>query len=69
VTQLASTAMNDDFRYSIDLSTAQARAEKIIECIKKLREHHDLRRFEYTNHLRVAPTEIPHSYPVLTLNT
>jgi len=61
--------MNDDFRYSIDLSMAQSRAEKIIECIKRLREHHDLSRFEYTNHLRVAPTEIPHSHPVLTLNT
>jgi hypothetical protein len=28
-----------------------------------------LRPFEYTNHLRVAPTEIPHSHPILTLNT
>jgi hypothetical protein len=61
--------MNDDFRYSIDLSMAQGRAEKIIECIKRLREHHDIRRFEYTKHLRVAPTEIPHSHPILTLNT
>jgi hypothetical protein len=61
--------MHDDFRYSVDLSTAQARAEKIIECIKRLRERHDLRRFEFTRQLRVAPTEIPHSHPVLTLNT
>jgi hypothetical protein len=61
--------MVDRFRYSIDLSTAQARAEKIVECMKRLREQHDLRRFEYTDHLRVAPTEIPHSHPVLTLNT
>ncbi len=61
--------MNGDFHYSIDLSMAQARAEKIIECIKRLRELHDTRRFEYTDHLRVAPTEIPHSHPVLTLNT
>ncbi len=61
--------MSDDFRYSIDLSMAQARAEKIVECVKQLRERYDLRRFEYTDHLRVAPTEIPHSHPVLTLNT
>jgi len=61
--------MNDDFRYSIDLSVARARAEKIIECIKRLRENHDIRRFEYTKHLRVAPTETPHSHPILTLNT
>jgi hypothetical protein len=59
----------DHFQYSIDLSMAQARAEKIVECMKRLREQHDLTRFEYTSHLRVAPTEIPHSHPVLTLNT
>ncbi|MCK1492118.1 hypothetical protein IVB14_17250 [Bradyrhizobium sp. 180] len=61
--------MVDHFRYSIDLTMAQARAEKIVECVKRLREQHDVRRFEYTDHLRVAPTEIPHSHPVLTLNT
>ena len=63
------STMNDDLRYSVDLSTAQARAEKIIECIKRLRKQHDIRRFEYTKQLRVAPTEIPHSHPVLTLST
>jgi hypothetical protein len=61
--------MNDDFRYAIDLSVAQSRAEKTIECIKRLRKQYDICRFEYTNHLRVAPTEMPHSHPVLTLNT
>ena len=61
--------MVDHFRHSIDLSLAQARAEKIIECIKRWREQLDIRRFEYTDHLRVAPTEISHSHPVLTLNT
>ena len=61
--------MTDGFRYSIDLFIAQARAEKIIECIKQWQAEHDLRPFEYTNHLRVSPTSIPHSHPVLTLNT
>src|ERR1700744_4414365 len=61
--------MNDDFCYEIDLSLSKAKAEKIIECIKRWRERHDIRRFEYTGHLRVAPNEIPHSHPVLTLNT
>lgn len=61
--------MNGDFIYSIDLSTAQAGAERIIECIKRLREQHNIRQFEYTDHLRVAPNEFPHSHPVLTLNT
>lgn len=61
--------MTDGFRYSIDLSQAQAGAEKIIDCIKRLQAQHDLRPYEYTRHLRVAPTEIPHSHPILTLNT
>jgi hypothetical protein len=61
--------MGEDLCYSIDLSMAQARAEKIVACMKGLRQRHDIRRFEYTSHLRVAPTEIPHSHPVLTLNT
>jgi hypothetical protein len=61
--------MSDDLGYSIDLSTAQGGAERIIKCIKRLREQHDIRRFEFTKHLRVAPTELPHSHPVLTLNT
>jgi hypothetical protein len=61
--------MNDDFRYEIDLSLSKAKAEKIIECIKRWRETHDIRRFEYTRHLRVASNETPHSHPVLTLNT
>lgn len=61
--------MTDGFKYSIDLSLAQSRAEKIIACIKRWQAEHDLRPFEYTRHLRVSPTSIPHSHPVLTLNT
>ena len=61
--------MSGDFRYTIDLSTAQKGAEKIVECIERWRESDDLRRFEYTRQLRVAPNELPHSHPVLTLNT
>ena len=61
--------MSDDIRYSIDLSTASARAEKIIECLKRWRQQHDISRFEFTKHIRIAPTELPHSHPVLTLNT
>jgi hypothetical protein len=61
--------MNDDVQYSIDLSMAQSRAEKIIECLKDWRKRNDIRRFESRKHVRVAPTEIPHSHPILTLNT
>jgi hypothetical protein len=61
--------MKDNFHYSIDLSTAKDGAEKIVECLRLLRRQYDLRRFEFTKHVRVAPTEIPHSHPILTLNT
>jgi hypothetical protein len=61
--------MSDDLRYSIDLSVAQTGAERIIECIRRLREWHDTRPFEFTKHVRVAPTELPHSHPILTFNT
>jgi hypothetical protein len=60
--------MTEEFRTSIDLSLAQAKAEKIVECIEGWRQRYDVSRFEYTRHLRVAPYEIPHSHPVLTLN-
>src|SRR5947209_14112195 len=34
-----------------------------------LRGRFDLSQFEYTRRIRIAPTEIPHSHPTLTLNT
>jgi hypothetical protein len=34
-----------------------------------LRQRFDLTRIEYTRRVRIAPNEIPHSHPVLTLNT
>ncbi len=61
--------MADDFRYTIDLSLAQSRAEKVIACIQRWQAEHDLRPLEYARELRVTPTSIPHSHPVLTLNT
>jgi hypothetical protein len=59
----------NDLQFSIDLAMAQSRAEKIIECIKGWRERHDIQRFEFTKHVGLAAAEIPHSHPVLTLNT
>jgi hypothetical protein len=38
--------MSGNLGYSIDLSTAQARAEKVAECIKALREQYDRRRLD-----------------------
>jgi hypothetical protein len=54
--------------FSIDLSSTQKGAEKVRDCLIALRQRYDLSRFEYTQHVRIAPHEIPHSHPVLTLN-
>lgn len=53
----------------IDLSEAQKAAELVRGLLYKLRSEHDLGRYEYTARVRIAPGEIPHSHPVLTLNT
>ncbi|MBS0530010.1 MAG: hypothetical protein JSS22_11560 [Proteobacteria bacterium] len=63
------TGRGADMEFSIDLSTAQQGAEKVRGCLIRWREQFDLSRFEYTQHVRIAPNEIPHSHPVLTLNT
>jgi len=54
---------------ALDLSTAQRSAERVRTMLQDLRARHDLARFEYTRQVRIAPMEIPHSHPVLTLNT
>jgi hypothetical protein len=53
----------------IDLAKARRDAEGIRDMLDRLRARHDLARFEYTTRLRIAPGEVPHSHPVLTLNT
>lgn len=53
----------------IDLTETRKAAEHVKGLLSKLRSKHDLKRFEYTTRVRVAPGEIPHSHPVLTLNT
>lgn len=53
----------------IDLTEAQRAAEHVRELLRQLRVDHDLKPFEYTTRIRIAPGEIPHSHPVLTLNT
>lgn len=53
----------------IDLTEVRRAAEQVRGLLDKLRSEHDLRRFEYTTRVRIAPGEIPHSHPVLTLNT
>ena len=56
-------------RIDIDLSAAQALAEKLRNILVSLRARYDLRLYEYTRTVRIVPTGHPYSHPVLTLNT
>lgn len=53
----------------IDLTETRKASEHIREMLLKLRSDHDLSPLEYASRVRIAPGEIPHSHPVLTLNT
>ncbi len=59
----------DDFQIDIDLCTAQRASESVKSQLLALRQEYDLGQFEYTTTVRIAPGEILHSHPVLTLNT
>ena len=61
--------MTPPLEISIDLSFAQARAAETIQRLNKLCDRYDLAPFEYTNQVRIAPNSLPHSHPILTLNT
>ncbi|WNJ91651.1 hypothetical protein [Bosea sp. 685] len=54
---------------AIDLSETRKVSERIRSMLLKLRADHDLAQYEYTHPVRIAPGEISHSHPVLTLNT
>lgn len=58
-----------DLDIKLDFDSVQRAAERVREMLVDLRKRHDLTRFEYARQVRIAPTEIPHSHPVLTLNT
>ena len=53
----------------LDLTETQRAAELVRDLLRKLRSKNDFGRFEYTTRVRHTPGEIPHSHPVLTLNT
>lgn len=59
----------DDPEITLDFAAVQQGAERVREMLRVLRQRHDLSRYEYTKQVRIAPTEIPHSHPCLTLNT
>jgi hypothetical protein len=53
----------------IDLTETLRSVELVRGLLRGLRTKHDLARFEYATRVRIAPGEVPHSHPVLTLNT
>lgn len=61
--------MPTDLDITLDFASVQRAAEHVRDMLVDLRTRHDLARFEYARQVRIAPTEIPHSHPVLTLNT
>ena len=63
------TRIEMEIETEISLDCARARADEAADLLTRLRAAHDLAAFEFTRHVRIAPMEIPHSHPVLTLNT
>lgn len=58
-----------DIEIVLDFSTVQRAAARVQERLLNIRSKFDLSQFEYCNQVRIAPTEIPHSHPQITLNT
>jgi hypothetical protein len=59
----------NDLDITLDFGPVERAAGRVRDMLFDLRRRHDLARFEYTRAVRIAPTEIPHSHPKLTLNT
>jgi hypothetical protein len=60
--------MTNDIEVVLDLDSLRRNAERTRDGLLDLRRRFDLSRFEYTRRVRIAPLEIPHSHPTLTLN-
>jgi hypothetical protein len=54
---------------SLDLAAVHEAAERVRGMLLDMRKRFDLSSIENTKEVRIAPLEIPHSHPVLTLNT
>ena len=54
---------------SISLSRGGEREESARDQLRRLLDRYDLRRWQCTNRVRIEYGVIPHSHPVLTLNT
>lgn len=59
----------DRLDITLDFVAVQQSAERVRSMLLDLRERFDLSSFEYAKQVRIAPIEIPHSHPIITLNT
>ncbi|MEM1300237.1 MAG: hypothetical protein AAGH68_13270 [Pseudomonadota bacterium] len=57
-----------DISVDIALDRAEALARRAVRLLGELRRAHNLAAYEFTRAVRIAPLEIPHSHPVLTLS-
>jgi hypothetical protein len=60
---------SDDLEIALDFTAVQRGAERVRNMLLDLRQRFDLSPFEYSKQIRIAPTELPHSHPRITLNT
>jgi hypothetical protein len=66
---VSSDPVPSDIEVTLDFSSVQRAAERVRDMLADLRRRYDLARLEYAKQVRIAPTEIPHSHPKITLNT
>jgi hypothetical protein len=59
----------DHLEIVLDFASVQRGAERVRKMLLDLRQRFDLSPFEYSKQVRIAPTEVPHSHPMITLNT
>ncbi len=59
----------EDLDITLDFDAVRRGAERVRGMLLDARSRFDLARFEYSTQVRIAPTEIPHSHPRITLNT
>jgi hypothetical protein len=60
---------DQDLEVELDFTRVQHSAERVRTMLHELRRRFDLTPFEFCKKVRIAPTEIPHSHPRITLNT
>jgi hypothetical protein len=60
---------SDHLEIALDFTAVQRGAERVRATLLDLRRRFDLAPFEYAKQVRIAPTEMSFSHPVITLNT